>query len=366
MFEIKEKDKDSNAKICTLKTRHGIVETPMFIPVASKTSVKLITNEQLYGMGVQAIISNAFLLYLNPGVELIKENGGIHKFSNFKKTIFTDSGGFQIFNETFQGIHSDKGILFRSPFDGKKILIGPEKLIEIQESLKSDVAMVLDDMPLAGYDKKKNVESTLRTHKWAEIQKKIHKDDKQLLFGIAQGGCYRDLRKKSIQFISNLDFDGIALGGLGIGEQLKKTYGTLKFSVKHTPKNKPLYLMGIGNPPDIIEAISLGVDIFDSCLPTRNARHNHLFSYNGPINIRKSKYKEDFNPIDKNCSCFVCKNHTRAYLHYLFRVGEKSALMLASYHNLFFIQQLIRESKEAIKEGKFKKFKNNFTKGYKK
>ncbi|MDO8740070.1 MAG: tRNA guanosine(34) transglycosylase Tgt [Candidatus Woesearchaeota archaeon] len=364
MYKILKEDPKTKARIGKLKTRHAAAETPFFMPVATKASVKLITSDELKEMGAKAIICNSLVLFLRPGLEIIKKAHGLHKFMNFNDVIFTDSGGFQTADKSFAPVITNNGVLFKSPFDGVPHLITPEKAANIQEELGSDVAMVLDDMPPYGKSKDYVIESLKRTHDWASRFKNFHKDSKQLVFGITQGGTFKDLRKISCELISKLDFDGIALGGLSIGEPKKLMYGMIDYSERFLPKDTPRYLMGVGSPEDIIDCVSHGIDVFDSCMPTRNARHGTLFTSNGKVLIENREYKEDFRPLDKNCDCYVCKNHTRAYLNYLIRMKEPTGLRLVSYHNVYFVQNLMKEIRTAIKENGFEKFRKEFLKGY--
>ena len=352
---------DGKARAGILKTKTGRYETPIFMPVATKGAVKLVSAHSLEEIGVDALIANAFLLYLKPGLDVIEKHGGIHRFMNWKKCIFTDSGGFQVLSlSDFKSKFSDNGLLFKSPFDGKEHLLNPKKVMEIEEKLGSDVAMALDQMPLYGSTKKDVIEATKRTHLWAENCLKEHKDDKQLLFGIAQGSVFKDLRKKSTEFISKLDFDGVALGGLCIGEPKQKMMEMARLSVRILPKNKPRYMMGVGSPRELIECVGQGIDIFDSVWPTRNARHGQALTSKGKLSIENKIYRKDLKPIDNNCGCKICKSYTRAYLHHLFRTKEQLGMKLLSYHNLYFLEELMRNIKDAIKEGSFRKLKNEY------
>jgi len=352
---------DGKARIGRLKTKHGIVETPLFMPVATKGAVKLIDTSELKEMNVQGIISNAFLLSLKPGLDIAKD---LHKFMDWNRVIFTDSGGFQILsmNNVFKGIKKN-GINFKNPFNGEEHLLTPEKVMEIQKILGSDVAMALDHMPLYGLDFKKVKEAVEDTHRWAEICLE-KKNEKQLLFGIAQGGIYPELRKKSTEFINSLDFDGVALGGLCIGESKEDMHKMIKLSIPLI-KDKPRYLMGVGSPVELINCIGEGIDVFDSVFPTRNARHGHIITKKGAVNIENSEYRKDFSALDENCKCKVCRKYSKAYINHLFNSTEYLGLRLATYHNLFFIQNLIKEVKKAIKEKNFEKFKKEFIKNYK-
>jgi len=355
---------DGKARTGILKTRHGKAETPFFMPVATKTAVKYLDPRDLEEIGVKTIISNAFVLFLRPGTDVIKKAGGIHKFMNFKNTIFTDSGGFQKKRESFDHEITNNGVIFKSPFDGTRHLLTPKKVMEIEQDIGSDVAMAIDDMPLYGSSKAKVALSVSRTHRWAEECLKYHTDKKQLLFGIAQGGVFKDLREKSAKFIGSLGFDGFAFGGLAIGESSDKTREMINLSVKYFPENKVRYLMGVGNPKQIIEAISYGVDCFDSTFPTQNARHNTLFTSKGKINITSAKFKNDLNPVDSKCECYVCKNYSKAHIRHLMKMKEANGLRYCTYHNIYFINNLMKEVRKVIKEKRFEKFKKEFFKRF--
>lgn len=356
---------DSGARIGKLITNHGTIETPFFMPIATKGTAKQVSNDELKQIGSEAIIANAFVLYLKPGLDVIKKFKGIHNFMKWNKVIFTDSGGFQILSKTFLHEYNDKGVYFKNPFDGSKKFLTPEDIIKIEENIGGDVIMTLDFVPHYGKDKGYIAESVRITHLWAEKCLKAHKDKKQLLFGICQGGTFRDLREKSTKFINNLDFDGVALGGLGIGEGRKLMFDTIKFSMKFIGIDKPRYLMGVGSPEDIIEAIGAGIDCFDSRFPTMNARHGGIFTSKGKINIERSIYRNDKNPLDENCECYACKNFSKAYIHHLYRTYEPIRDRYGNIHNLFFIQNLINECKKAIKNNEFVNFKKEFLKEYK-
>ncbi len=363
MFKILHKDK--NARVGVLKTAHGSVETPFFMPVATKATVKHASSEDLEEMRAKAIISNAFVLYLSKGLDVIEKFKGIHKFMKFNGTIFTDCGGFQILRESFIIKTSDDGILFKSPFDGRKILLTPEMIMDIESRVGSDVAMVLDDVAEYGSsfdDAKTRME---RTHKWAEESIKAHKNKKQLLFGISQGGFSEKLREESATFINGLKLDGVAIGGLRIGEPTEVMHKMLECSIKNIDENKPRYLMGVGKPEDIVESVSRGVDVFDSIYPTQNARHGTIFTSKGRLRIRNSGYKFDKKPLDEDCDCYVCKRFSRAYINYLMRINEHVYMRYTTYHNLYFLQRLMENIRKAIKEGKFNEFKREFLKAYK-
>jgi len=359
---------DNSARAGSFKTAHGIVETPFFLPVATKMAVKYMTPKDLEETKTQAIIANSLILYMIPGIDLIKKFKGIHNVMKFHKTIFTDSGGFQKIKDSLYSRSTDEGIIFKSPFDGKSHLITPKKAMEIEYDLGSDVAMVIDDMPIHGNNKKSVERATERTHKWAveclEHHKKINKKN-QLLFGIAQGGTFKDLREKSAKFIGSLDFDGFAFGGLAIGETSAETREMVNLSVKYFPENKVRYLMGVGNPIQLIESIASGADCFDSTFPTQNARHGTLFTSKGKLRILNSRYRKDIKQIDKDCDCFVCKNFSRAFIRHLLRSKEPNGMHYATYHNIRFINKLMEDARKAIIDGKFEKHKKDFIKKFK-
>lgn len=363
MFELTTQDKE--ARTGKLKTKHGTVETPFFMPIATKGTAKQVSQEELKGIGSQAIIANAFVLHLKPGMEVIRQFKGIHNFMKWDKTIFTDSGGFQILSKSFLHKADEKGVYFKNPFDGSKKFFTPEDVIKIEEEIGGDVIMTLDYVPHYGNSKEYIAECTRITHKWAERCKKAHSDKRQLLFGICQGGTFKDLREKSAKFINNLDFEGVALGGLGIGEGSGLMKNAIKNSVKYIDKEKTRYLMGVGSPEDIIEAVGLGIDCFDSRFPTMNARHGGIFTSEGKINIEKAEYKNDESPLDENCKCYTCKNFTKAYIHHLYRTYEPIRDRYGNIHNLFFIQTLMKNIRKAIINNEFKNFKKEFFEDYK-
>jgi queuine tRNA-ribosyltransferase len=335
------------------------------MPVATRLTVKYIQQDELIDMGVDSMI-----LTMNPGVEYIKEMGGIHKFMNFNKCIFTDSGGFQMQSEKLFLSINDKGVHFKDPFSGKKTFLTPEAVMKNQMEIGADTAMCLDQMPHTKQNKEDWIEATKRTHIWAKRCKSAHRllkynyGDKQLLFGIAQGGLDRDLRKKSAEFINTLDFNGVAMGGLCLGESKEAMFKAIEHQVPVFNKEKPRYLMGVGSPEDILEAIEKGVDCFDSIYPTQNARHGNIFTSKGIIKIDRGKHSKDTKPLDPECNCQICKKFTRAYLNYLIKIKEKTVLRYLSYHNVYFTQKLIQDAREAIKENRFKKFKQDFLNNY--
>ncbi|HZX34821.1 hypothetical protein A2118_03455 [Candidatus Kaiserbacteria bacterium GWA2_50_9] len=341
------------ARAGILKTAHGSVETPFFMPCATKGSVKLLSNEEVEKAGTECMISNAFVLSMKPGVEVIEKFHGLHNFMGWQKPLFTDSGGFQVLSDNFRLKLSDDGVLFRNPFTGKQVLFSPEESIRIQNALGSDVAMCLDDVPKAGEKIERIKEAVERTSLWAERCAEAHSNKKQMLYGIVQGGTNKDLRKRSAEKIISLGFDGIALGGLAIGEPLKKMHETIEATIPLLPEEKPRYLMGVGSVEDMVKAIEMGVDCFDSAFPTRTARHGRAFTSRGNMNIDSAEHRFSEKPLDEKCGCFVCKDYSRALIHHLFRTKEENALKYLSFHNLYFVQHMLARIREKIFDNDF-------------
>ncbi|MCZ7358068.1 MAG: tRNA guanosine(34) transglycosylase Tgt [Candidatus Methanoperedens sp.] len=365
MFELVHTDKNTCARVGKLKTNHGIADTPAFMPVATKATVKTLIPEELYAMDTQVLISNAFHLFLAPGMEVIRRAGGLHKFMHWERAIFTDSGGFQMIRKDFPFKITDDGITYKNPRDGKKYSYTPEICLENQKILESDVAMILDECPAYGSDYSAVGASVERTIRWAKKAKGVQKNENQLFFAILQGGTFADLRKKCAEELVEMDFDGYGIGGLSIGEPKELMNDVLKHSIPLVPENKPRYLMGVGSPVELLEAIESGVDIFDSAYPTRNARHQTLMTGRGNIDIARGKFAMDFAPVDEECGCYTCRNYTRAYLHHLFKGSELLALRLASIHNLFFMQKIVKSARDAILEDGFIEYKRCITSDFK-
>jgi queuine tRNA-ribosyltransferase len=372
MFKILHKDKKTRARVGVIITKKGKILTPFFMPVATKTSVKHISSHDLTEMNCKAIISNTFILHLRPGEKIIKQLGGIGKFMSWKGINVTDSGGFQMYSPSLYLKSDEKGVYFKNPFTSEKVFITPEKDMEIQIDLGSDIAMCLDTMPLLHHSKKEIELAVKRTSSWAKrcklhhdaLQKKIPDNKRQLLWGIIQGGIYSDLRKKSASELTKLDFDGYSIGGLALGETIEQEMKMIDVCNKIIPENKPRYLMGAGNPVELLEAISRGVDMFDSRFPTQNARRGTLFTSKGKVRILQEKYKLDKKPIDENCGCWVCKHYTRAYIRYQLYQEEAVGMRLATFHNLYYLMCLMEQSRAAIKSGKFAEFFNKVKKEY--
>jgi tRNA-guanine transglycosylase (EC 2.4.2.29) len=360
MFKIEKTDGLARAGV--LSTSHGDILTPVFMPVGTKGTVKAMTHRLLEELGTQIILGNTYHLYLRPGPELIEKFGGLHKFINWNKPILTDSGGFQVFSLSKKNSSNvkitDDGVYFKDHLQGDKHLFSPERVIEIQEIFGSDIMMPIDEcisLP-ASYEYTK--EALYRTIRWLERSKKAKKRKDQMLFGIVQGGEYKDLRKLSARLTVEFDMDGYSIGGLSVGESKDIMYSMTYYVVEELPFDKPHYLMGVGKPEDILEAISLGVDMFDCVIPTRNARTGLLYTSKGELVLRHERYKEDPRPVDEECECYTCKNFSRAYLRHLFMMEEISSYILNTIHNLHFFLNLTKKAREAIIQGRFLDFKS--------
>ena len=369
MFKIDKKDKNSEARTGILKTAHGPVKTPVFMPVGTKATVKAIRPEDLYGFGSNIILGNLYHLYLQPGIDIIEAAGGIHSFMNWERSILTDSGGFQVFSLGKIRKIKEEGVQFKSIIDGSDHLFTPENVIRMQSRLGSDIAMVLDECIPFNQDYEYTKNAALRTIKWAELSLKERKTgeirDDMKIFGIIQGGFIKDLRRHSAEVISGMDFDGTAIGGLSVGEERERTFEILDHTIKNVDRKKPLYFMGLGDPVGILEAIESGIDMFDCVMPTRISRNGSAFTPFGRINLKNKKYTRDFDPIDKTCDCYTCRNYSAAYLKHLIKSKEILASMLFTIHNLDYIFKLVNASRDAIIAGNFKQFKKNFLNNYK-
>jgi queuine tRNA-ribosyltransferase len=364
-FSVAERDNSSKARAGYFETDHGKVETPMFMPVGTQGTIKAVNQYYLEkDIKAQIVLSNTYHLYLRPGTETLEEAGGLHNFMNWEKPILTDSGGYQVFSLADLRKLNQDGVEFKSHLDGSKHFFTPEKVIQIQRSIGSDIMMVLDECtpyPCA-YDYAVN--STKLTSEWAVLNKVAYENSKplyghnQYLFGIIQGSVYKDLRERSAKDTAKLKFDGCAIGGLAVGEPTEIMYEMTDFTTDFMPEEKPRYLMGVGKPENILESIYRGIDIFDCVIPTRNARHAILFTWNGVLSLRNAKYKNDFNKIDEECDCYTCINYSRAYIKHLINTGEVLALELASIHNLHFYLELMSEVRNQILNGSFTDWKN--------
>ena len=360
-------NKDNNARYGKIKTNHGEFETPMFMPVGTLANVKTLTPEQVKATNAGIILSNTYHLWLRPTEDVVKQAGGLHKFMNYDGPILTDSGGFQVFSlaKNKKKDIQEEGVKFKSHIDGKPLLLTPELSIEIQNKLDSDIAMSFDEcIPYpASYEYAKK--STERTLRWAQRGKQAHKNENQSLFGIVQGGEYEDLRKFSAEETVKMDFDGYSIGGTSVGEGKETMYKMVDYAIKYLPEDKPRYLMGVGDPIDILEGIERGIDMFDCVLPTRLARHGNAFTKTGKINLKNQKYKMDFTPLEHDCDCYACKNYTKSYIKHLINCNESLGGTLLSIHNIRFLIKLTEDAREAIKTNKYNDFKIKFIDKYK-
>ncbi|OZV10701.1 tRNA guanosine(34) transglycosylase Tgt [Tissierella sp. P1] len=364
-FELLKEAKDSKARLGKLYTPHGVIETPIFMPVGTRATVKAMTPEEVKGLGAQIILSNTYHLYLRPGHKLIEEAGGLHRFMNWDGPILTDSGGFQVFSLGDLRKIKEEGVEFRSHIDGSKHFISPEKSIEIQNSLGSDIMMCFDECTPypATYEYAKH--SMERTTRWAKRCKDYHKNwDKQGLFGIVQGGIYKDLREQSAKELVELDFPGYAIGGLSVGEPKELMCEILDFTTPLLPKDKPRYNMGVGTPDYLFESVIRGIDMADCVLPTRIARNGTVLTSQGKLVIRNAKYSRDFTKLDPECDCYACTNYSRAYIRHLFNVDEILGSRLTTIHNLYFLIKLMENIRNAIKEDRLLEYKEEFYKKY--
>ncbi|MFQ5952128.1 MAG: tRNA guanosine(34) transglycosylase Tgt [Candidatus Omnitrophota bacterium] len=365
-FSIQHKDKNSRARCGKVTTAHGGVSTPVFMPVATQATVKAISIQELEDCGIEMIISNAYHLYMRPGKDVIEKAGGLHEFMGWKGPITTDSGGFQVYSLADLRKITEEGVEFQSHIDGSRPFFTPESVVDFQMLLESDIMMPLDEC--VHYPAERNyVEDSIElTLLWAKRSKEHlkKKKAKASLFGIVQGSTYHDLRKACVDRMAEMDMDGYALGGIAVGEPTELINEMTDYTASLLPDEKARYLMGVGTPPDVLEAISVGIDMFDCVVPTRNGRNGQAFTSSGEIQLRNAPFREDFKPIDPECDCPACKNYTRGYFRHLFNTGEILALRLVSLHNIYFYAKLIQVSREAIRENRFLKFKKDFLKKY--
>jgi len=363
-FSLEKTCPKTKARAGELTTPHGKVLTPVFLPVGSQGAVKTLTPDEVKELGYKMLLANTYHLYLRPGIDIIEKTGGLHNFMGWEGAILTDSGGYQVFSLSPLRKVSDDGVTFRSHIDGSQHNITAELAIEYQERLGADIIMTLDECPAHDDSPAKVKKATERTHQWAERCLKAHKRPDQALYAIVQGGMSAELRRESANYLNSLDFPGYAIGGLSVGEPKEVTLTMIEETVAYLPPNKPRYLMGIGSPEDIVEAVARGVDIFDSALPTRVARNGALFSWEGRRNITNAAYKEVEEPIVADCECYTCRSFSAAYLHHLFSCGELLAYRLATIHNLSFVAELVAKIRSAIIDGTFLSFKDEFLAGY--
>lgn len=364
-FELIKTCKQSGARLGRLHTPHGVIDTPIFMPVGTQATVKAMTPEELEDMEAQIILSNTYHLFLRPGHELVEKAGGLHKFMNWHHPILTDSGGFQVFSLGDLRKITEEGVEFRSHLDGAKHFLSPERAIEIENALGADIIMAFDECAPYPAERDYVKKSLERTSRWAARCKEAHKKpDQQALFGIVQGGMYPDLRKQSAEEITAIGFPGYAIGGLSVGEPKPMMYEILEQTTPYLPEDKPRYLMGVGSPDDLLEGVLRGVDMFDCVLPTRIARNGTAMTSVGKVVIKNAKYYDDFSPLDPNCGCYTCRNYTKAYLRHLYKADEILSSRLMTYHNLFFLIELMKNVRQAIMDDRLLDFKDEFFRKY--
>lgn len=369
-FEIKHESSDGKSRTGILHLPHGDVQTPVFMPVGTNATVKAMPKNFLEEIGFEIILANTYHLYLRPGADLIQKAGGLHGFSKWNKNFLTDSGGFQVFSLSKLRKITDEGVKFQSNIDGSYHFFTPENIVQTQVKFNSDIQMQLD--VCTGFnEERKTAEKALKvTSNWLVRAKKEWENQKEngykgILFPIVQGHFFEDLRKQSAEFVSSLDMPGIAIGGLSVGEPHEEFVHFMNFTCDNLPREKPKYVMGIGTPEYILDAVQSGVDMFDCVLPTRNARNGSYFTHKGPLSIKQERWAEDFSPVDSECDCMVCRTYSKAYLRHLFKSQEILSSILASYHNLYFLNNLVKEIRNAINENRFEEYRKNFLEKYK-
>lgn len=363
-YELIKTDSQTKARRGRIKTPHSVIETPVFMPVGTAATVKAMRPEQVAELGEQGahiLLSNTYHLYLRPGHEIVKAAGGLHKFMNWDRSILTDSGGFQVFSLGDLRKISEEGVAFRSHIDGSSHFFTPEKSIEVQNALGSDIMMAFDECAPYPADRSYVKNSLERTSRWLARCKEAHQDvERQSLFGIMQGGMYKDLRHQSAMEIVEMDLPGYAIGGLSVGEPKELMYEVLDYCVDDLPAEKPRYLMGVGSPDCLFEGVERGIDMFDCVLPTRVARNGTAFTSHGKIAIKNAAHERDFSPLDSECGCYTCQNYSRAYLRHLFKSNEILSSMLLTTHNLHFLVHLMEQIRESIEQDRFTEFKKEF------
>ncbi|MFO8060500.1 MAG: tRNA guanosine(34) transglycosylase Tgt [Bacillota bacterium] len=360
IFHPQHRSGESGARTGRLLTPHGVVDTPVFMPVGTAATVKAMTPENLREAGAQMILGNAYHLYLRPGEEVITQGGGLHEFMSWRGPLLTDSGGFQVFSLSSLRTIDDDGVTFRSHIDGSEHRFTPERVIEIQRNLGADVIMPLDHCPALPADRKVLEESVRRTTAWAGRSRAAGASRDQALFGIVQGGTEVDLRRRHLAEITSLDFDGYALGGLSVGESREALYRVIDAIAGEMPAGRPRYLMGVGSPDIIIEAVRCGMDMFDSVHPTRIARHGTVLTSRGSLTVRNAEYARDFRPLDPDCDCYVCRSFTRAYIRHLLKADELLAYHLTTRHNLHFMSRFMRSIRRAVRQDAFMQYRRQF------
>ena len=341
-------------------TRQGTFQTPVFMPVGTQATVKAVTPENLHEMNAEIILGNTYHLFIRPGHELIERFGGLHRFMNWKGSILTDSGGFQIFSLRELATITEQGAAFRSHLDGSKLFLSPEDAVHVQESLGSDIMMCLDTCIPYPAERQETIDSTQLTTRWAKRCREAQRYDDRLLFGIVQGGMYHDLRRQHAEALVDIGFDGYAIGGLSVGEDKVQMLDMIEATVPYLPAAHPKYLMGVGTPEDLVEGVWRGVDMFDCVMPTRNARNGWLFTRFGDVKIRNARHKNDTRPLDETCTCYTCQHFSRGYLHHLNRLNEILGARLATIHNLHYYQDLMRDLRNAIASGTLTEYVSRF------
>lgn len=360
-FSLTKKVPSTSGRLGRIETSHGVINTPIFMPVGTQATVKTLSPADLRELNAEIILSNTYHLFLRPGHELIRDFGGLHGFMNWDRPILTDSGGFQVFSLAELRKVTDDGVIFQSPVDGgAKHLFTPEFAMEVQEALGADIIMAFDECIPFPATKDYAQEAMDRTHRWAKRCRAAKKDNGQALFGIVQGGMYPDLRKQSAETLVDIGFEGYAIGGLSVGETKPLMYEMMDATVPSLPADKPRYLMGVGTPEDLVEGVDRGIDMFDCVMPTRNARNGTFFTSFGKVSIRNSRYERDKGPLDPECGCYTCRTFSRAYLRHLFNAGEVLALRLGTIHNLAFYLGLMKDVRKSLDEGRFREFKKEF------
>lgn len=367
MFEYKivARCPETGARAGEFTTPHGVIETPVFMPVGTQATVKAMTPDELEGLGAQIILGNTYHLHMRPGEDIVEEAGGLHRFMNWKRPILTDSGGFQVFSLAKLNKITDEGVEFRSHIDGSRHFMRPEDSMTIQQKLGSDIAMSFDECVSLPTTPEYSREAMGRTIRWARRCREFHSRRDQALFGIVQGALYEDQRIECIERLEEIGgFPGYGIGGLSVGESHAEMYRVLDALNPHMPQDKPRYLMGVGFPTNLVEGVARGIDMFDCVLPTRNGRNGQLLTRFGKMNIKNLAFARDFTPVDPQCGCYVCRNFTRAYLRHLYMAGEILAARLCSWHNLYFLVNLMKEARRAIIEGRFPAFRRGFMENF--
>ncbi len=363
-YELLKTEKNTKARLGKIHTNYGTFDTPMFMPVGTQATVKTLSPEEVKACGSGIILANTYHLWLKPGADIVEHAGGLHKFMNWDQAILTDSGGFQVFSLAKPKDITEEGVYFKNIYNGDKMLMTPEKSIEIQNKLDSDIAMSFDECVGFPHTREYVEKSVERTIRWARRGKEVFNNPNQSLFGIVQGAEFEDLRKHCAEELIKMNFDGYSIGGTAVGESKELQYKQVEYACKYLPEDKTRYLMGVGDPIDIIENVIRGVDIFDCVSPTRLARHGHALTFNGKINLRNACYKEDFTPVEDGCDCYCCKHYTRAYVNHLIRSDEVFGQRLLSIHNIRFLTRLTEDLRKSIKDDNILEYRENFIKKY--